>query len=446
MLLPRIGCYAVYECTEEGWENASNQFESICKELEDVGLEVVKAPEFVIDENSSKRVAKWFSDKDIDILHPLVITWSFDHLTHMIWQQVKVPVAVRSIPGIRTGSVVGCQQLGAVLAEMDIEHRIFYGSIDDYAVIERISVYARACALKNSLSSSKFAMLGRRTPGMTPVAFDELEILERFGARIITIGMDEFFQYTEGFCEEELDTEWKKIASKASAVKCSKADGIASIRNYLAMKKLINEQGLDGIAIGSYPECLGTACLAISLLNNEGIAAGCEGDMNSTIAMYLLNKLCGQPVHFGEMLELDEKKNTIISSHCGSAALSLASEEGYVLCPVRLANSGVCVRFKSHTGAVTYVNMLGRKDSYRLCAFEGNAIATDMVFEGNPMKIKLNTPIQNIWEDISSYGFSHHWMAVYAGVALTLKEFCNLTGVKGVFPDERYNDRYKGGL
>jgi len=435
MLEPKAGCYAIFEATEEGWENAEEQMRQICEDLQAAGIKVVKAPEIVKDEESCQRVACYFSNHEIHILIPLIITWSFDHFNYMIWQKKKVPIAIRTIPGIRTGSVVGGQQLGAVLKDLGIEHKLFYGPIGDRETAVEIAVYAKAAALKASLEGAKFLMLGRRTPGMTPIAFDEVEIMRKFGAIVSTIGMDEFEKFAANIDNASIEEEWKKILLKAAYVNSSDESGLLAVRNYLAMQKIARQFNYKGIAIGSYPECQGKACLAISLLNDEGIAAGCEGDMNSTIAMYLLGQLSCGPVHFGEMLEMNYKDNTIISSHCGAAAISLACREGFVLCPVRLANSGVCVRFKSKTGPVTYVNLVGRKNTYRMCAFEGTAVETEMVFEGNPMKIEVNSPLKEVWKYIADCGFSHHWMAVYSHVVPVLKEFCKLTGIMGVFPD-----------
>lgn len=437
MLKPKIGCYAVYEPTEEGWENAGKQFENICTCLSNAGMEVIKAPETVIDENSCKRVAAWFTDKDIDILHPLIVTWSFDHFTVIIQQQNNVPVAIRTIPGIRSGSIVGGQQLGCILTDLGIEHKLFYGPTESVETAEEAAVYAAACALKKCLNGAKFAMLGRRTPGMTPIAFDEVEIMRLFGARIINLGMDEFNEVINSIDSGTADSEWQKISGRASSVTCSQESGIASTKFYIALKNLVKEHDFKAVSVGCYPCYLGKACMAVAILNDEGIAVGCEGDMNSTVIMYILSKLTGNAVHFGEMLEVDESGNSIISSHCGAAAPSLADGDGHILCPVRLANAGVCVRYTSKTGPVTYVNFVGRKGNYRLCAFEGYAVSTGMVFEGNPMKIKLNTPFRVIWNEISCHGFGHHWAAVYKHVVPTLQEFCRLTGIQGVFPDIR---------
>jgi hypothetical protein len=45
-------------------------------------------------------------------VHALIITWS------VIQQVVGVPVAIHTIPGIRTGSIVGDQQLGCILGTL----------------------------------------------------------------------------------------------------------------------------------------------------------------------------------------------------------------------------------------------------------------------------------------------------------------------------------------
>ena len=132
---------------------------------------------------------------------------------------------------------------------------------------------------------------------------------------------------------------------------------------------------------------------------------------------------------------MDERENTLITSHCGAGPPALADERGFVLCPVRLAHSGVCIRYRTRPGPVTYVNLAGRRTNYRLCALGGDATPAEMVFEGNPMRIRLRTPFREIWNAVAKHGFGHHWMAVHGDVTAELAEFCRLTGVRGCFPD-----------
>ncbi len=435
MLKPRIGSYAVYEPDEEGWEHLDEQFAAVNQDLKTAGLEVVTAPEPVKDTASAERVADWFKTQEIDLIHALIITWSFDHYTIMIQQQVNHPVAIRSIPGIRTGSLVGGMQLNNILSDIETQHKLFYGLLGSAEVAQQVVHYAQACAIKKKLYGARIAVIGRRTEGMTPTAIDEVEILRLFGTRLLNYGLDEVDEMVQQIPEDDAIDQWERIKSSAAAVTSKYEHGVRTARNYLALKKMIANLGLDAVSIGSYPKCQGTMCVPIALLNDEGVPTGCEGDVNSTLGMLVLSQLSDQPVHFGEMLAVDEEANTLVTSHCGCGSPTLAEDGKFILCPVRLANDGVCVRFTAKPGPVTFVNLVGRKGNYRLCALEGRAISTEMVFEGNPLKFVMKSPFRKIWQQVADGGFGHHWMTVYAHATPVLAEFCKLTGILGVFPD-----------
>ena len=126
------------------------------------------------------------------------------------------------------------------------------------------------------------------------------------------------------------------------------------------------------------------------------------------------------------MLDLDREHNALVTSHCGCGSPGLADANGYNLQPVRLANNGVCIRYAAKPGPVTYVNLVGRRGNYRLCAIEGEAVPTGMVFEGNPLRFELKSPLDKVWGAVDEFGFGHHWMTVYAHASEVLVEFCKL--------------------
>ena len=435
MYQPTVGSYAVYEPPEEGWENWEGQAKEVNAMLVGAGMKVIAAPEAVSDSASCQRVAGFFASQHLDALHALVVSWSFDHYTIEIQQQVGVPVAIRAIPGIRSGSMVGSMQLNNVLADIEVVHRLFYGDLADRGVIQETATFFKACGIQKKLRGARLAVIGRRTEGMTPTAVDELEVLRLFGTRMLNFGLDEF-QTMAGLIDEgKARQAWKHISCRAAQVISQTEHGISTARNYLLCKQMAEQLGLTAITIGSYPQCQGTMCVPIAWLNEEGIPTGCEGDVNSTLCMLILSLLTDQPVHFGEMLAYDAAHNALVTSHCGCGSPALADDNGFSLQPVRLANHGVCIRYAARPGPVTYVNLVGRKGNYRLCAIEGEAVPTEMVFEGNPLRFELKTPFKKIWERVDEHGFGHHWMTAYGHLTPVLVEFCKLVGIKGVFPD-----------
>ena len=60
--------------------------------------------------------------------------------------------------------------------------------------------------------------------------------------------------------------------------------------------------------------CGTTSCLALALLNDEGIVAGCEGDMQTLMSMLLVKKICGAEAFMANPSLLTE--TTTMLAHC----------------------------------------------------------------------------------------------------------------------------------
>ncbi len=100
------------------------------------------------------------------------------------------------------------------------------------------------------------------------------------------------------------------------------------------------------------------------------------------------------------------------------------------LSPVRLANKGTSVLFSAKPGKVTLVNLVGRKDTYRMCIVEGEAVKTEMVFAGNRIRVKFPIPVNKFLDIVAENGFGHHWMIGYGNVKEELEDFCKLVGLR----------------
>ncbi len=88
---------------------------------------------------------------------------------------------------------------------------------------------------------------------------------------------------------------------------------------YGALKRLIKKYNLEAITIRCF-DLIGlkktTACIALALLNEEGIPAICEGDQTTMVAMYLVQKHLHKPSFQANPSWIDEARNEIIFAHC----------------------------------------------------------------------------------------------------------------------------------
>ncbi len=433
MLKPKVGFFMLCHPCEEGREEAPSLFQKAALELKKLDLDVVAIEEIVEDENSAHRAAQEFKREDVDVICLIEGTWSSDYLALDILEEVNVPLITWGLPGIRKGSLCGVQQLDCVLKELRKPYKFIYGSIEEKEPYEEIERYAKAASLKRILRKTRLGLVGYRIRGMTEVTFDELELKSLLGPRVIHFGLNELEDGMAKVRHEEAERIWKEVKRKVGKVNVEEEEGIDSIRAYLVLKKWIGKEDLSGLAVECYPDFMGQVCLAYSLLGEEGIPGSCEGDVNSLVAMIILHLLTKVPVHNTDLLAVYPEDNSIVFSHCGSGAFSLAEEKKKInLSPVRLANKGICVLFPAKPGKVILVNLVGRKGTYRMCILEGEAVRTEMVFAGNPVKVKFPIPVNEFLEIVAENGFGHHWMIGYGSVKKELEDFCRLVGLRYV--------------
>jgi L-arabinose isomerase len=189
------------------------------------------------------------------------------------------------------------------------------------------------------------------------------------------------------------------------------------MRNYLALKELIEEHDLDAFTIDCYPGYMGKTCIAFSMLADKGIPFACEADVHAAILAWIVQRLSCKPTNHIDTLDVDPVQNLLTGGHCGSCSMQLARPGSATVAPIRLANEGVCVVFPEREGSVTLVNLVGRGGSmydssstYRACVITGTAVEAGLGFPGNPVVIRLDVPVDKFLAAVAKYGLGHQWI------------------------------------
>ena len=155
----------------------------------------------------------------------------------------------------------------------------------------------------------------------------------------------------------------------------------------------------------------------------------CEGDVNGALAMLILTWLSGQPTHNTDLLNPIAEDDTIVFSHCGSGGFYLAADPGGItLAPVRLMDQGLCCLFTAKPGPVTLVNIVPTMAGYQMALLFGTAADTEMVFPGNPLRVRFAFPYQDILDWIAREGIGHHWVAAYGDWRPELTHLAHMVG------------------
>jgi len=149
------------------------------------------------------------------------------------------------------------------------------------------------------------------------------ELKEKLGVQVIQIPIEtvrKHCQAADSKAAKAQAEDWVRNAEKV--VEPSMHDILKAARLYLAMKQLIIEHQARAITInclGGFPlDDLGYQCLGFSKLNDLGLVAACEADMDSTLTMLIFNYAFGIPGFISDPV-FDTATNTVVHAHCVSA-------------------------------------------------------------------------------------------------------------------------------
>jgi L-fucose isomerase-like protein len=376
----------------------------------------------------SAAAGRMIAEQHIEAVALAAASWFEDYLVLDLLEECDVPVLLWPLPGMETGALCGTQQLTAYLKQLEKRFHCVYGPIEAGENCNRTMRFLRAVALKNALRRSRIGFGGYRVTGMTEVSASEISLKKGIGPRIIPLDMPQLLSRAQEVSDERVRDRWDEVVARSGSCTVAASVGLDSIKVYVAVKELVEKHRLDALTIGCYPHLMGRVCLAASLLADEGIPLGCEGDVNGVVGQLLLGLLTGMPTHNTDWLEPLED-GTVVFTHCGSGSFSLAEHaEDIALSPVRLMDQGVCALFPAKPGPVTLVSLLPAGDGYQIALLEGEAISSPMVFRGNPLRVCFPQPTPRIIEWIFAEGIGHHWMAGYGHRGEEIRQWAALCG------------------
>ena len=82
---------------------------------------------------------------------------------------------------------------------------------------------------------------------------------------------------------------------------------------------MVEKYQLNGLTIRCFDiikKYKNTACLALALLNEEGITAGCEGDIHSLVTMHIVNSLTNRSSFMANPSKFNYEDQSVMLAHC----------------------------------------------------------------------------------------------------------------------------------
>jgi L-fucose isomerase-like protein len=200
-------------------------------------------------------------------------------------------------------------------------------------------------------------------------------VFEVWGPRILDVSLDELQraipnadpQATVAF-QQSFETGARRIGEP------TKADLHRAAQVGVALHRMVEEYRLDACTVRCFDlvkDLQTTGCLALSALLDEGVVAGCEGDLPAALTMAWMQAVTGETSFMANPQDVALGSNTLWLAHCTIARGLL---RGYALRSHFESSLGVGIQGDLELGPITLAR-IGGKELRELFLAEGELVA-----------------------------------------------------------------------
>ena len=344
---------------------------------------------------------------------------------------------------LRLNSLTGAYSAANTLRAFNDRPFVYvFGAPEEDRVAEELRAAIAAASVLHAMRNLRIAAIGHTPQGFGFGRTLDAEMMNTFGAELVSIEARELIDRAKGYTDEECAPYLEKTACATCGLDCTpERNRLDHARLYKAYSDFIAENGVGALASRCWPDfftAFGTpVCTVLSMLNDDGVASACEADIYGALSMWVGMRLSGSPVFFGDPVSLDENENTITFWHCGAAACSLARKDtGAVVGVHPNRKIGPAMDFGCEAFEDATVFRIGREPdgSFRFFITEGAALDKPKQFIGTSIVIRTDSPSREIVEDSVQDGFEPHFAVIKGRHAKTLEALAAFFG----FPVYRY--------
>ena len=249
----------------------------------------------------------------------MIATGGVENLFKRIWSAIDVETmcgssrqkTVTIIADGRNNSLAAALEILTYLGNIGVEGRILHGTNDE--IISAVMETHGSASLRG-----RIGLFGQPSDWLIASGVDRDYLHQHYGIETIDIDLQRLIDGIKTIPQTEAEKVAQTILKRPKGVvEPSDADMLEAAKAYLAIKRICQEERLDAMTIRCFDivKAWGTtSCLALALLNDEGIVAGCEGDMQTLMSMFLAKRLCGEAAFMANPSQLTDK--TSMLAHC----------------------------------------------------------------------------------------------------------------------------------
>jgi L-fucose isomerase-like protein len=410
--------------------------------LAEAGLDCGTIGEAAVTKDAAIAAARAALREDPDAVILYVGTWLEAPVAIAALREVEhLPVAVWAFPMFdtpqgreSTGSFVAQLVLKGTLKRMDRQACWLTGLPEEEPALRDAVAFARAAAAVRALRETTLGLVGYASMGMYTGTVDPVILRAVLGPDLDHVDTYTLVRRAESLTEDEVSEETDRVATCCRVGEAVDNDSLRkSARLSVALRQLATERGWQAANVKCQYELSQeygmTACVAVSMLAQSGVATGCEGDVPCTAAQAMLAQFTTEPVWYADVLDFDD--DSVLLSPCGFAPPSLAAP-GTQACLGRFAHpgfKGVHVSAQPKSGTVTLAQLCPLHDSFTLLTAVAEGEQCDLRQGWAPaLRARFANGTQTFVDSLTS----QHVAVAYGNHARELEWIARLLGIQAL--------------
>ena len=245
----------------------------------------------------------------------MIATGGVENLFKRLWSvETRHGMSLQTVTLIadgRNNSLAASLEILTWLGNNGMEGRIVHGTNDEI-ISALVETHGRASL------QGRIGLFGQPSDWLIASGVNRDFLHHHYGIETIDIDLQRLIDGIKNIPQSEAEKVAQTMVKRAKAVRePSCADMLEAAKAYLTIKKICQEERLDAMTIRCFDivkVCGTTSCLALALLNDEGIVAGCEGDMQTLLSMFLAKRLCGEVAFMANPSQLTDQSSML--AHC----------------------------------------------------------------------------------------------------------------------------------
>ncbi len=221
--------------------------------------------------------------------------------------------------------------------------RVLHGPTD--FIMQGIDDYAQASHAVARLRAMRVGVIGKPSGWLIASNVDYKAMSERWGIEMVDVPLDEVVKGYETVTDDQVQDITDQFLNRAFGIlEPTRDEVVKAMRLYCAVRGIVERYSLKAFTLNCFdliPTTRTTGCVALALLNQEGIPAGCEGDEQTLLTMLAVQAATGQMTFMANPSKiLDNAAHEMVMAHC---TIAPAMTDRYIVRNHYESLSGVAV-------------------------------------------------------------------------------------------------------